>query len=252
MRRVLLAERAMFFKFDACRVQLLVFGHRIIAALAVATFERDNFSHYILTCSLKDQTQPLCFCLLLLPSSGRSRLGGTTNLVRGMTLPPASQSRTTILRLYPGAGDGTRTRDQQLGRLWLYHLSYSRLHELTTGIEPVTSSLPRKCSTDWATWAKSKLFLFCLPRSDRCGEGRIRTSEGKASRFTVCPVWPLWNLSVQITNGKRQKGILSLRFLPFYWEPPAGIEPATPSLQVRCSTNWAMVARDKRKDVIFL
>ena len=113
MRRVLLAERAMFFKFDACRVQLLVFGHRIIAALAVATFERDNFSHYILTCSLKDQTQPLCFCLLLLPSSGRSSLSGTTNPVRGMTLPPASQSRTTILRLYPGAGDGTRTLQAQ-------------------------------------------------------------------------------------------------------------------------------------------
>ena len=27
------------------------------------------------------------------------------------------------------------------------------------------------------------------------GEGRIRTSEGIANRFTVCPLWPLGNLS---------------------------------------------------------
>jgi hypothetical protein len=27
------------------------------------------------------------------------------------------------------------------------------------------------------------------------GEGRIRTSEGVANRFTVCPLWPLGNLS---------------------------------------------------------
>jgi hypothetical protein len=45
MDRVLFTERTMLFEFDARRVQLLIFGHRIIAALAVATFERDNFSH---------------------------------------------------------------------------------------------------------------------------------------------------------------------------------------------------------------
>ena len=28
------------------------------------------------------------------------------------------------------------------------------------------------------------------------GRGRIRTSEGITSRFTVCPIWPLWNTPV--------------------------------------------------------
>ena len=150
--------------------------------------------------------------------SGRRDSNPRPTAWKAVTLPP---------ELLPPswAHDRDRTGDLFLTKEVLYRLSYV---------------------------SQKQIFLFCLPRSDRCGEGRIRTSEGKASRFTVCPVWPLWNLSVQITNGKRQKGILSLRFLPFYWEPPAGIEPATPSLQVRCSTNWAMVARDKRKDVIFL
>ena len=48
-----------------------------------------------------------------------------------------------------GAGNGIRTRDPQLGRLMLYQLSYSRT-----------------------------LKIFG-------GEGRIRTSEGLAVRFTV-------------------------------------------------------------------
>ena len=49
-----------------------------------------------------------------------------------------------------GAGNGTRTRDPQLGRLMLYQLSYSRLIV------------------------------------ENGGGGRIRTSEGGADRFTVC------------------------------------------------------------------
>src|SRR5512139_3989537 len=55
-----------------------------------------------------------------------------------------------------GAGNGTRTRDPKLGKLALYQLSYSR-----------------------------KIG----------GEGRIRTFEGIAGRFTVCSLWPLGNLS---------------------------------------------------------
>ena len=35
------------------------------------------------------------------------------------------------------------------------------------------------------------IFLYSKPG----GEGRIRTSEGIANRFTVCPLWPLGNLS---------------------------------------------------------
>jgi hypothetical protein len=58
-----------------------------------------------------------------------------------------------------GAGNGTRTRDPKLGRLALYQLSYSRSEK-------------------------------------NGGEGRIRTFEGIAGRFTVCSLWPLGNLSL--------------------------------------------------------
>ena len=51
------------------------------------------------------------------------------------------------------AENGTQTRDPQLGRLVLYQLSYFRV-----------------LSGWW--W--------------------IRTTEARSSRFTVCPIWPLW------------------------------------------------------------
>ena len=70
-----------------------------------------------------------------------------------------------LLSEFPRAGNGTRTRNHKLGRLVLYQLSYSRIHRT----------------------------FYLRPRA--FGEGRIRTSEGVASRFTVCPLWPLGNLS---------------------------------------------------------
>ena len=36
---------------------------------------------------------------------------------------------------------------------------------------------------------------FRYSNNEAGGEGRIRTSEGIANRFTVCPLWPLGNLS---------------------------------------------------------
>ena len=39
------------------------------------------------------------------------------------------------------------------------------------------------------------------------GGGRIRTSEGGASRFTVCPLWPLGNPSVQYIKMATWKGL---------------------------------------------
>src|SRR4030042_6813871 len=38
-------------------------------------------------------------------------------------------------------------------------------------------------------------FSSSIPSKKTGGEGRIRTSEGIANRFTVCPLWPLGNLS---------------------------------------------------------
>ncbi len=57
----------------------------------------------------------------------------------------------------------------------LFQLSYSRKKQ-----EAAYES--NNCPSDWI-----KITLG--------GEGRIRTSEGIANRFTVCPLWPLGNLS---------------------------------------------------------
>jgi hypothetical protein len=42
------AEPAVFFKFDSRRVLLFIFRHRIIAPLALAAFQGDDFSHLYL------------------------------------------------------------------------------------------------------------------------------------------------------------------------------------------------------------
>ena len=54
------------------------------------------------------------------------------------------------------AGDGTQTRDPQLGRLMLYQLSYSR-------------------------------FYFLIHWSEKCGESRIRTYEGVRQQIYSLP-----------------------------------------------------------------
>ena len=46
------------------------------------------------------------------------------------------------------------------------------------GLEPITCWLQISCSANWATSAYN-------------GRWWIRTTEGVASRFTVCPLWPL-------------------------------------------------------------
>ena len=59
------------------------------------------------------------------------------------------------------AEDGAQTRDPQLGRLMLYRLSYFR--------------------------------MFCI----LCvGKDGFEPPKAKASRFTVCPIWPLWYLPI--------------------------------------------------------
>ncbi|MEY2905392.1 MAG: hypothetical protein RJA52_1408 [Bacteroidota bacterium] len=69
------------------------------------------------------------------------------------------------------AGDETRTRDPQLGRLMLYQLSYARI------------LFPK-----FPTSGKPKLIRLT---SDNNGGGdRIRTYSVINNRFTVCPVSP--------------------------------------------------------------
>ena len=59
-----------------------------------------------------------------------------------------------------GAEDGAQTRDPQLGRLMLYRLSYFRM-----------------CGLAFSVFV---------------GEDGFEPPKVKTSRFTVCPIWPLW------------------------------------------------------------
>ena len=85
------------------------------------------------------------------------------------------------------------------------------------------------------------------------GGGRwIRTTEGIASRFTVCPIWPLWNSPIfnyagaggrsrtpdlLITNvGKAVNALISGAFLSFRVEGSAVYKPAASIQYIRsCS-----------------
>ena len=90
------------------------------------------------------------------------------------------------------AENGAQTRDPQLGRLVLYRLSYFR--ELTTTSATVSI----------------------------VGADGFEPPKVKTSRFTVCPIWPLWNTPNIYFN---------VRLL----EPLVGFEPTTPRLQITCS-----------------
>ena len=98
-----------------------------------------------------------------------------------------------------GAEDEVRTRAPQLGRLMLYRLSYFRIF---LKILPFQNKSP---------------ILFCRAL---VGEDGFEPPKVKTSRFTVCPIWPLW---------------YSPKILLRTFEPMEGIEPTTPRLQITCS-----------------
>jgi hypothetical protein len=85
------------------------------------------------------------------------------------------------------AGNGTRTRDPELGRLVLYQLSYSRL------------------------WAHLLGPNRRLPPMER---GGFEPPKAFAGRFTVCSRWPLGYLSL-LPDSARQP------------QPMIGVEPTT-------------------------
>ena len=130
-------------------------------------------------------------------------------------------------RLFIWAEDGARTRHLKLGRLPLYQMSYFREISLSPPF---------------------------------CGGRRIRTSEGCANRFTVCPIWPLWYPPGVIQGGEpcltpgrlwssdwssiiqRTSSTWSALRLIRSSEPMDGFEPPTSWLQISCSTSWATSA----------
>ena len=82
---------------------------------------------------------------------------------------PRKRSTPELHWLAKRAEDEVRTRDPQLGRLMLYQLSYFRFFRF----EGASSSVPLR---------------LCVGR-----EG-FEPPKACASRFTVCPSWPLWYL----------------------------------------------------------
>jgi hypothetical protein len=86
---------------------------------------------------------------------------------------PRKRSTPELHRPKKRAGNETRTRDPNLGRVVLYQLSYSRLIIKTS-----------------------------------VGRGGFEPPKSYDSRFTVCPSWPLWYLpnliliSIKRANGR--------------------------------------------------
>ena len=99
---------------------------------------------------------------------------------------PRKRSTPELHWLLTGAEDEVRTRDPQLGRLMLYQLSYFR-----------------------------NLFLINTKKVGRAG---FEPTKACASRFTVCPSWPLWYLPIFFNTFKK---------LVYILEPMEGFEPPT-------------------------
>ena len=117
-----------------------------------------------------------------------------------------------------GAGDETRTRDIQLGRLKLYQLSYARRGHPRCRIAPTRKTLLEAVifrSLRSKSGAGSHVVqyrfqplgrnLLHSTRLEVGGGGRIRTSEGFADRFTVCSLWPLGNPTLTMDWSQRQE-----------------------------------------------
>ena len=98
----------------------------------------------------------------------------------------------------------------------------SYLLERETGFEPATLSLEGWRSSQLSY---SRLWNQFILRCKYGGEGRIRTSEGWAGRFTVCPLWPLGNLSPKYTSGAGDgtwtRNLLITNQLLCHWATPA-------------------------------
>ncbi len=96
-------------------------------------------------------------------------------------------------------------------RLFLSTRGQSRLDEMT--LPPELLPLLSVCSSSFGSGQHASRRNY-----EQSGEGRIRTSEGIASRFTVCSIWPLWNLPARTAKNKQKKANRNffLLFAPCY------------------------------------
>ena len=86
-----------------------------------------------------------------------------------------------------------------------------------------------------------KISTVILVSKLRClfgGGGWIRTTVGIASRFTVCPLWPLGNTPICALPIREKMELVD------------GFEPPTCWLQISCSTGWAIPATQTARLII--
>ena len=111
---------------------------------------------------------------------------GTSSLPRMRSTTELKQQHLFFSHLISNrAEDGAQTRDPQLGRLVLYRLSYFRI-----------SSKQVLSAASQHNQANLLLHSTCTEvphffEQDVGGDG-FEPPKAKASRFTVCPIWPLW------------------------------------------------------------
>ena len=78
-------------------------------------------------------------------------------------------------------------------------------------------------------------------RFSKVGSDGFEPPKVKTSRFTVCPIWPLW---------------YSPKILSRTFEPMEGIEPTTPRLQITCSGQLSYIGiqplRDAKVGIFFI
>ena len=80
----------------------------------------------------------------------------------------------------------------------------------------------------------------------KVGRDGFEPPKAYASRFTVCPIWPLWYLpNIFLTVVSHSKHL----------EPMEGFEPTTPRLQITCSGQLSYIGnkplRDAKVGIIF-
>ena len=107
------------------------------------------------------------------------------------------------------AENGTQTRDPQLGRLVLYRLSYFReMLRLTPNGAPENFNFWGE-RRQWC--ALCRMATSVAPFAERVGADGFEPPKLKSSRFTVCPIWPLWNTPFVATRLRRRNAMLAFR-----------------------------------------
>ena len=174
MGSVFSAKPTIFFKLQPLRSGLFIFRIRIVFSITVRTCKMNDYSH--------NTNQPP----FIMRPTPRFSISHQLNI------------KPLQLQQKPEAHDRDWTDD--------LFLTKEVLHHWATWAQKAHSSNPAKrwsgkrdSNPRPSAWKADALANWAIPARPtnlkiQDGEGRIRTSEGWADRFTVCSLWPLGNL----------------------------------------------------------